>query len=210
MNFETKNKKAIVFIIIAFIVGVVGASIAFATTSTLLTIGEGDNQAVMDPISWKVKFDTTYDIETNTTVAGSANVDLYPTYQADNLLSDFKVTLTRTGDAVTFKLKIDNTGNLDAKVDAVSLGAFTCNGVDSITGSADEAIVCDPDNMEMTLTYDGGSTPVAAWTSGTDNLLDAGSSVYVNLKIEYIGTTLPTNDVEISIGDTTVSYNEKS
>ena len=209
MNLGQGNKKVIVFIVIAFIVGIIGATIAFATTTTLLSIGEGDNQAVMDPISWKVKWDSTYDIEANTTTSGAATVNIYPEYVSDSVLSDFKATFTRTGDAVTFKLKIVNTGSLNAKIDAVTLGAFTCTGTTGPTKTADETIVCDDDNLVMTLTYDTGGTALAPWVSGTTDTLAAGANVLVNLKLEYIGTNLPTEDVEIAIGNTTVYYVEK-
>ena len=205
---KKENKKTIGIIVLAFVVGVVCATIAFATTTTILKLGGTGTQAVMDPISWKVKFDNTYNIQTNTTINGTATVEDYPSIISDSTIDDFKVTLKKTGDSILFKIKIVNEGVLDAKIDSVSLGTFTCTGT-APTAVADEAIVCDPDNMKLTLTYDGGPTPVEQWTTGTDNLLAQGNSVIVNLKLEYVGTTLPTNPVTISIGNTLITYTEQ-
>ena len=208
MNKKEENKKLIGLIVIAFVVGVIASTIAFATTTTLLRIGSDNNQAIMDPISWKVKFDETYNIQTNTITYGDTTVSRYPTVISDSKIDGFNVILKKTGDYVLFKMKIVNKGILNAKIDSVVLGSLTCSGTDP-TKVADEIIVCDDNNLVLSLTYDDGITPVEAHTTGTTNALIPNQSVIVYLKLEYVGTIIPTNPVTIDISDTYITYIEK-
>ena len=207
MNSEKNRKNFVMIALIAFVVVVAGATVAFALSDYVLTISP--STATMSPINWSVRFDNTYTIGMNK-AGTSVTQNTAPAVSISDttIISPFDVTFTRENDFIEYQFKIINDGEIDAKVSAVSLGTITCTGtdIDPDIAEADEEQVCD--NLVLTLKDSTGTNNFVAHTVGVPNLLLASGNTTVKLRLEYDSATLPTSDVNISIGATTITYTE--
>ena len=192
------NKKTLgLAAFVAVLVSVIGGFVVYAALTQQLDI---KGSADFVPESWKVNFKAGT-LSTPPALTGGATVTTAPTL-TDTLISDFKVVLIREGSSVTYTFDIENTGTLDAKITSLVLGTPACEGTDP-TKAADEAIVCGS-NLSYTLKYVSGDLATNGLTAGNNvaigNMLEAGSTVKVELKLEFssAATILPTNTVAIT------------
>ena len=205
MNYEKKRKNFIFIAIIAFMVVISGATIAFSLSNYELTIGP--STARMSPINWSVKFDNTYTIAMTKSGSSVIQNTMAAVSSDATIISPFDVVFTRENDFIEYKFKIINEGVIDAKVAAVSLGAITCTGTNADPDIAliDKDQVCD--NLILTLKDATGTNDFLSHTTLIPNiLLASGGNVIVTLRLEYNNSILPTSDVNISIGATTITY----
>ena len=207
MNSEKSRRNFMTLAIIAFVLVIAGATVAFALGNYELTISP--STAKMSPVNWSVKFDNTYTIAM-TKSGSSVTQNTMPAVSSDaTIISPFDVVFTRENDFIEYKFKIVNAGEINAKVAAVSLGAITCTGTneDPDIALADKEQICD--NLVLTLKDATGTNDFLAHTTLLPNiLLASGGNVVVTLRLEYNNSTLPTSDVNISIGATTITYSE--
>ena len=189
--------------IVALFVAVIGLSVAFAAMSRTLQI---NGTATMDTAKWDIHFkDLTPVVKT-----GAAVEETAPTINTeDTVIGDYKVTLTKPGDSVTYNFKVTNEGTINAKIGTFTKSAPVCNPAtavkecDATATEEDAAFVCG--NLTYTLTYKDTGAAVAA-----DDTLAAGETKDLVLKLIYNdeATTLPTanTDVEITGLDITMVY----
>ena len=215
-----KNKKIIWVAVVALIISVTSIGIAFAALSQDLTV---KGSAIVDPISWNVKFDTVSLTKTATGGATGSTPSISTT-----AIESFLVTLTKPGDTVTYTFDVLNDGSLNAKIGSIignpnSLTApFTCNGLSVTTGDADELTVCD--KIKYTLKYTNDSINNLSTGDLRGQFVDEDDQlpkkvgatptrVRMELKIEFDPLTeadeMPEDDVEIDIDDLVITYIEK-
>lgn len=161
-----KKKNIIIFLLILSI------SIGFAVLSSTLSIG---SNITLADASFDVHFDN---VEK---VSSSIENDTY-TYQANNTVLNFNVSLDKPGDYIDYKLYVVNAGTIDAVLDTFNV-----------------TIPSEVQNyLNYSLTYYNGTNP----TSG--DLLRKGTNMPLKLHVEYkydVDNFIPleTSSVTVSI-----------
>ena len=190
-----KQRTTKVVALSALIVAIVSITVAFAAMSTTLTI---NGTAVMQTANWEVRF-VPATLTSSTT--GAATVTTAPTL-TDTTLGTFAVVLTRPGDSIVYTFDVTNAGTINARIGSIFQngieliggvnGTPICTGLalDPVDAANDAALVCG--NLTYTLTYTAGGTV------SQNDTLTAGQTRNLTLRIAYTGTTLPTDDVQIS------------
>ena len=195
-----KNQKMIGIAIIALVVSLVSAGIAFAAMSQNLTINGG---GTFHPANWSVKFNTSSLVKT---AVGDATGNT-PSINATTI-GTYAVTLTKPGDSVNYLFVVENSGDLDAEILLLTKPAPTCEGTGT-NDLADAALVCS--NLVYTLTYNTVSGTAVA--EGDVLLKDSGSptqaTMVLNVAYPLAMATVPENDVTITIPTLTITYAQK-
>lgn len=92
-------------------------------------------------------------------------------------------------DGVNYTFNVVNDGDLDAKISSIVMPKPVCTSTGD-TAYEDSSLICD--NLNYSLTYlDGTEIKIG-------DTLEKGQSKSLILKLEYLGTNLPQNVVEIS------------
>ena len=87
---------------------------------------------------------------------GTASEVVVPTIKASRTdIGDYSVKFFTPGDSITYTFDVVNDGDYDAKISVLNKGTPQCGGSDSTSNTN----VCN--NLEYTLTYTTGGTPVA-------------------------------------------------
>ena len=194
-----KERGAKIIAIVALLIAVVGLTVGYAAYSSTLTI---NGTANVDPASWKVNFGYKTGDSLTGTIKGHATETTAPTL-ADTTISGFDVTLTAPGDSVTYNFLIKNSGTLNAKLANFTMGTLTCAPNASSSISPEDATkLCG--ELTYTLTYADDSTI----TTGTP--LNSNDSKELKLKLEWpsASTLSVSDDVKVTIGETTFVYEQ--
>lgn len=200
-----KERGTRIIAIVALCLAVAGISIAYATMNTTLTI---KGNAVMETAKWEIKLDN---LQTST--SGAGELTTVPEIVDDIKIETFSAKLTKPGDAIILKFDVQNNGSLDANVSSAILGNLTCASALETPVESDATLVCN--NLKYTLTYTNDTTAsqtnsvIAAGTNVTANQkLLKNQTVNMTLKLEYTGSSLPSGNVNITIGDTTILFEQ--
>lgn len=190
-----EKKRTIRMLILgALVVGVMGATIAYSAIQSTLEI---KGTATMQTATWSVAFSNL----SAPTLLGDASVTTAPTL-GDALIGTFSVIVTKPGDSVSYTFDVENAGDLDGKIGTFTKAASpTCTGVSATNAEADATLVCS--NLTYTLTYTSGGAAVAQ-----NDLLGSGQTRNMTLTLSYGGSSLPTDDVNITGLDITMIYVE--
>jgi len=189
MKKEKRNILMIVFII-AIILAISTVSYAYAVrTSTLKINGQGN----VDASVWNVKFQNL----SSPTIIGNTVINTAPIL-SDTTIGTFDVSFKKPDDLLSYNFYIVNNGDIDAKIGTFTKDIVTCTG-SGTNQVIDETLVCD--NLIYTFKYTGTNLDVA-----TGDLLRSGDSKQVTLTLKYIGSSLPTNSVEITGLGITIIY----
>ncbi len=191
MKTEAKEKEVKTIAIIAIVVAVVGISIAYAAMTTTLKI---TGRANMNSANWNIEFQSLTAEKTGDAVYTA------PTLAATSL-SNYSVTLTKPGDSVTFKFKLANTGNIDAKLKTITKGKPVCIGTGE-SADDDENLVCQ--NIIFDFKYQDGKPIVE------NDSLNQQTTKDVILTIEYNNNTnnLPKGHVTVNGLDVVMLYEQ--
>ena len=199
-----KQRTTKVVALSALIVAIVSITVAFAAMSTTLTI---NGTGVMQTASWDIRF---VPATLTSATTGSASITTAPTL-TETTLGTFAIVLTRPGDSIVYTFDVTNDGTIDARIGtllqngiAVTTAANTnavCTGLalDPADATADAALVCG--NLTYTLVYTATGVPVML-----NDTLTAGQTRNLTLRIAYTGTTLPTDDVQITGLGLSITY----
>lgn len=194
-----KERGAKVIAIVALLIAVVGLTVGYAAYSSTLTI---NGTANVDPASWKVNFGYKTGDSLTGTIKGHATETTAPTL-ADTTISGFDVTLKAPGDSVTYNFLIKNSGTLNARLANFTMGTLTCAPNEGSKISPEDATkLCG--ELNYTLTYADDSTI----TTGTP--LNFNDSKELKLKLEWpsASTLSVSDDVKVTIGETTFVYEQ--
>ena len=227
-----KNNDSKVIAIIALVIAVAGLSIGFAAFSTTLNIGSTANVEVGND-EWNVGFAANSEMApldranaqtVNGQTAGENNgvakLMKYTFYQ------DTPATISTTaGSKVEYSFNIKNAGRINAQLASITFGDLTC---EYIANAADRT---ERDEANLGTTYSAGTGTISSEdcakmfnvslsidnsvytkTSQTfTNTINAGDSAPVKLTIEATGTaptTIPNGDFTVTLGNTTVNYQQ--
>lgn len=180
-----KEKKifGIIGILFAACISITGISLAYASMTSKLSI---DGYASINSVKWSVHFQNL----SNANLKGTALEVTKPILQKDSTsISNFDVQFINANDGVTYTFDVINDGDLDAKVSSIVIPRPICNGIGENSYN-DSNLVCA--NFSYSLTY-GDGTKIQV-----GDILRKGQSKSFTLKLEYLGTQLPQNVVEIS------------
>lgn len=198
-----KERGAKVIAIVALLIAVVGLTIGYAAYSTTLTI---NGTANVDPATWDIHFAYKSGNSLTAERNGNAVENTAPTLESTSI-SDFDVTLKAPGDSVTYNFLVVNGGTLPASLDTFTMGTLTCAPASGSTATPEEATnLCK--ELKYTLTY-AGDSPI---TTGTQLPASTGNQKELVLKLEWpsASTLEVSDDVKVTIGTTTLVYNQAS
>jgi len=176
----------------ALVIAIIGLTVGFAAMSTTLQI---TGTAEMNPATWDIRFGNL----SAPTIVGGATVLQSPTL-SNTMISNFRLSLTKPGDSVTYTFDVTNLGNIDAELSSITPLAPTCVGTGA-AATADATLVCN--NIAYTLTYTANGAPVQA-----SDTLNAGQTRNMTLRLVYSSTAtqLPAALVNINSLDITKVY----
>lgn len=119
-------------------------------------------------------------------------------------IGDYNVSLLSAGDAVTYQFDVENAGDLNAKIAAISIytnDALTCSTT-SDTAATDPANICK--HLNYTLAYADDSAVQI------NDVLASGATRSMKLTLELDSSMstdeLPTEDISVSGLGVTISY----
>lgn len=180
-----KGKKIFNVITILFVtcIAITGISFTYASVTSKLSI---DGYASMNLAKWSIHFQNL----SNANLNGTTLEVTKPTLQKNSTsISNFNVRFMNVNDGVTYTFEVINDGDLDAKISSIVMPKPICKGT---TDTSYEYLNLICDNLNYSLTYiDGTKIQVG-------DTLDKGQSKSLILNLEYSGTNLPQNVVEIS------------
>lgn len=183
------NKKNNYISLLAIIISITAITIAFSAISSTLTIR---GSATLSP-AFSVKF---MDLE-DAVLEGDASVSHNPIINSTSITNIHTIFVKNNG-AISYKFKAKNNGSLNAKVALVNKTTPSCLGK-LPNKNSDEILVCS--NISYTLKYADNNEDVKV-----GDILNANSNREIILKIIYGGTTMPTNNVEVSNITATILY----
>ena len=190
----SQKKFRIIGILFISCIAIICVSFVYASITSQLSI---DGYASMNPAKWSVHFQNL----SNANLKGTALEVTKPTLQNNSTnISNFNVEFMNIKDGVSYTFDVINDGNLDAKVSSIFIPKPICTGTGS-NSYEDENLICD--NLNYYLTYADGTRILAG------DSLDKGQSKSLILNLEYSGTQLPQNVVEISGLSITLIYTQK-
>lgn len=191
--FRKKAFYIIGILIISFIV-IISVSFIYASITSKLSI---DGYAFMNSAKWSVHFQNL----SNANLKGNTIEVTKPILQKNSTnISHFNVEFQSVKDGVSYTFEVINDGNLDAKLSSMLIPKPICKGTNS-TSYEDANLICN--NLSYSLTYANGKKIKEGDT------LDKGQSKSLILNLEYSGTQLPQNTVEISGLSITLIYTQK-
>lgn len=118
-----KERRIKVLSLAALIVAVLGLTVAFAALSQTLTINGSAN---VDAATWDIHIEN---LKVGT-IDGDANVISEPTISSDGKsIENFKVSLTKPGDYVSYTFDFVNNGTIDAAKPTIILNGLDGSGV---------------------------------------------------------------------------------
>ena len=189
---EKSNKQTM--IIVAFLCACLfGLAVAYAALSTALNITFGS--VTQNALTWNVGFEpgAITGTKTGSAVCGEATATA-------STVSVANTTLTTLHDKCVYKLKVKNTGSVDADLSTISAKTPTSTTCDT---SVTSKMICG--NITYTLTSDQAGQSLL----GTGNTLVATTGTLdVYLTAEYTGTTTGSSNQQDN-GGFTLNYTQK-
>ena len=195
MENEQRTNKQTIAIVTLLCASLFGIAVAYAALSATLNITFG--KVTQNALSWNVGFETG---TITATKSGSSNTVCGEATATTNTVSIANTTLTTLHDKCLYKLKIKNTGTVDAILASISAKTPASMSCDTSTTSQ---MVCG--NITYKLTSDQAGQALL----GTNNTLVANTgSLDVYLTAEYTGTTTGSAS-EQNTGGFTLNYTQK-
>lgn len=186
-----KNPTLLIIFFLIVLLSIVGISYALATTSLDIK-----GTMKMASASWDVHFDKLQEAN----IMGKAIEIEKPSIVAKGTsINNINIQLRQLSDSVSYTFDVVNAGGLDAELSSYQIADPLCKGVGD-NANLDAKMVCD--NIKYELSYADGSK------------LKVGDILYVDekrsleLKIFFLGTQLPINEVDISNLSIVLSYSQ--
>lgn len=208
-----KGRRVRVLSLCALLVAVLGLTVAFATLSQTLKI---NGNSTFDTASWDIHFEKTKDKETETT--GDATFT-EPTLNGTSI-ENFRASLTKPGDSVTYYFDIVNNGTVDAVVSSY-IFPFAFNECQINVNSYsycmnfdfnDDNLVTDSDYMTYLSMFNHGILNVDTNKALSKNdIIKKGETKHMKLYFEYLSsaTILPEKDLTLtSKKPITITFNQ--
>ena len=191
---ENRDNGGKIIAVIALVLAVVGLSIGFAALQTKLEIN--GTAEVTGGKTWDIKF---VDSSLKVDKVGSAQ-STDPTVSATTI-KDYKVTLAKPGDKVSYYFQVTNAGSFDAKLDSITIGTPTCS----------TAAFCS--NLKYTFAYTTASGGAAGTAPAAGDTLAVNETKWLVLSVEYLASsdasTLPKDTVTVDGLTATINYVQK-
>jgi len=115
-------------------------------------------------------------------------------------ITNYDVVFNSNNSSITYKFDVVNSGSIDAEISSITVGKPVCSS-SSNHDTLDASNVCD--NINYYLTYEDNSN-----VSEGDEIA-AGERISLLMNLEYTGSNLPQNIVDISNLNITIIYSQK-
>lgn len=181
MNSRKKN-----ILLIALIVAVASMTVVYAALSTTLRIS---SSAKVASSSWDIHF---ANLSLVTNASGNTGTVVTPAQIQDNttIISGLVVDLKKPGDSVSYTFDIVNNGDINAKLNSLTLATPSCGGNTSACSK-----------LEYYVKYTtGGTTPQIGDT------LNKNTSVNATLTIKYKDNDPLSTENDISVSGLSVTF----
>ncbi len=192
---QSQQKRQTMIIVTILCACLFGLVVAYSALSTTLTITFGNVK--QNSLSWNVGFETGTISGTKT---GGSSVVCGDATATTNTVSIASTTLTTLHDKCVYKLKIKNTGSVDALLSTIAAqnpASTTCNTTTT------SQMVCG------NITYRFTSDQAGSTLLGTGSTLAASTGTLdVYLSAEYTGTTTGSESIQNN-GGFTLNYTQK-
>lgn len=192
---EKQENRQSIIIVTVLCACLFGLAIAYAALSASLNITFGS--VTQNSLSWNVGFETGTFAGTKT---GSSGVVCGEATATTNTVSIANTTLTTLHDKCVYKLKVKNTGTVDALL--ASIAAKTPTSIACNTSTTSQ-MICD--NITYKLTSDAAGTSLLP---DNTTLVASTGTLDVYLTAEYTGTEAGNASVQNS-GGFTLNYTQK-
>ena len=195
MEFERNNTKQTMIIVAVLCAMLFGLSIAYAALSATVNITFGN--VTQNNLSWNVGFETG---TTTTIVNSSPSATCGEATTTSNTVSIDNTILSTLHDKCVYKMKIKNTGSIDAILESIT--ARVPSGVSCDTTTTSQ-MVCGNITYKLTSDQTGSSL------LNVNNVIGASTGeLDVYLSVEYTGTTVGQDSAQSS-GGFTFNYIQK-
>lgn len=192
--FKRKKVFSVIGVLIVACISIIGMSFVYASVTSKLSI---DGYASMNSAKWSVHFQNL----SNASIKGTTIEITKPTLKNNSTsIGNFDVKFMNVNDGVKYTFEVINDGDLDAKISSIVIPKPICTGTGE-TSYEDSNLICN--NLNYSLTYSDGTEIKSG------DILDKGQSKPFVLNLEYSGTQLPQNVVEISGLSITLIYVQK-
>lgn len=190
--------------LIVLVIGTISITIAYAFLTQQLIIR--NNSATLSKSSWDIHFESSGEGAVPTAIGDSSTVtvDNEPNLTATTI-TGLQATFRKPGDGVSYKFKVVNKGNINAKLKAFTKGPIVCTSSDTTKLTNEQAQTLCDNYLEYTLTYTSNNNEVKV-----DDLLNINDSkeVILNLKLKNnLQTSIDTN-INISGINATFDYEQ--
>ena len=181
MRAKSKNTLLIILII-----GLVSMTVAYAALSTTLTIS---SSAKVASSSWDIHFEN---LSLVTNASGNTGTVITPAQIQANTtqISGLVVDLKQPGDSVSYTFDIVNSGDINAKLNSLTLTTPSCGG---------NTTACS--KLEYYVRYTTGGT-----TPQTGDTLNKNTSVNATLTIKYKDDDPLSTENDISVSGLSVTF----
>ena len=190
MQEKTKN-----VLLVVLIVGLVSMTVAYAALSTTLTIS---SSAKVAATKWDIKItDWTQAAVQPNAVRGNSEVEVTAPTITDTSITGLAVKFKKPGDKVKFTFKIQNHGDIDAQLTAVTLGeAASGSGVTNTVTCANATPTANTATFDLTRKV-----------NDTPGSIDC--EMEVSLAANHEMPTQQEGEQTVTISDTVFTYGQK-
>lgn len=186
-----KHTTLVVICFILLLVSIIGISFAMVTTSLDIK-----GKMKMASANWNVHFENLQQAK----LSGTAiEMDKPSIIDDSTSIVNVNVKLQQPSDSVSYSFDVVNDGGLDAELSSYQIADPVCIGKGE-KALEDAKTVCE--NIKYELTYEDGSK------MNVGDALKTSQKKTLKLKLSFIGTQLPLNEVDVSNLSIALSYSQ--
>lgn len=194
-----RERKIKVLSLVVLIVAVLGLIVAFAVLSQTLTINGG---ASIDAAAWDIHFDEISLVK----ISGDAKEVSKPIIEDKTKVKNINVSLTKPGDIIEYKIKVTNSGNINALLKSQTLNGLKMTAQEDSLDKICSNSGFSSDETQCLLSWAKNTFLTADWnddgTTTDEEYLKAMQNIYWTIWERDDGTFLSLDlDSELNAGD---------
>ncbi len=206
-----KNQQKLTFMMVAFLVVIVGLSVAYAALSTTLNITV--NKVTENALTWDVAWATTSTCVLNEGGTSSTGRSCGAATASGTSLTIADTTLSKPGDYCRYTCTINNNGGIVAKFGSATATVPTVTSGGGSCSKSGTTITCKNSSSAILLTYKIGKNDDCSTALSTSDTIAAKSgstpgSFYVHVCIDYASADVQSTAQVYSNAKYTLVWNQ--